>query len=412
MSIRFINTTTKLPVDGKLETSFLKAVRLPYREAAESAKRKTCIDVFFVNEVDFELERKSAELVDEDIQGDTSMDLLGVYFSHHADFNRPIIKVSPEKVMAACLSFKGKNSGALPLVHLYPALLVAVVIHEIAHMIMDDSSDKGHDVIPWTWLVDRLEEDPQYNFLNRQHIISAPNLHPAWRPLRRFIEESLANAFVLKQKFSSDELDFLKAFIATQPQGYQHGELWSGNLGSLFKVAKSWARFKRDGDAPRWNFIFSDPDNPVKQIANTLCKGESVSSVNFENAFYQYLASRADYWQRQYDADKHTWNERLNGTFGVLATLSTWGCFHSIKASHCLKFLKQWAANGSPEAVDKLHKTLAETLKSKRQYAEALRHQRDRLHHLPKLKLNEYWHKRYEEEIQDSISELDALRSL
>lgn len=413
MSIRFINTTTILPVDNKIETIFLETICPLYREAVDSTQHQANVDIFFVNDIELDVERKRVALENETPlpEDETSMDLLGIYFSFHPEFNRPVIKVSPEKVMAACVSFKSSTTTTLGLARLYPSLLSAVVIHELAHWIMDNSSNNNHKSIPWTWLVDRLEEDPQYNFCGSHHISTGHNRHHIWRQIRHFIEESLANAFVLKQKVKSDELDFLKEFIVAQPSGYKQGGLWSGNLGTLLKVANTWGRFKQDGDHQRWNFVFDEGYTPAQKLIDRLRSGESIRSVDFVRDFYQHLANRAGAWQSLYLNDKQKWNEHLNGTFGVLSTITRWGGFHGVRSSHRLKFLKQWAANGSPDAVDELHKSLAYSAKAQGKYKEALRHQRDRLHHLPNLKQNDYWHKKNEEEIKASITELEALIS-
>lgn len=397
MSIRFINTTTNLPINDEIETLFLKTIRLAYKDAVESAQRQAHVDIFFVNEDDPDLETT----------GDISMDLLGVYISLHPEFHRTVIKVSPEKIMDACVSLKKIGTESLPLARLYPTLLVAVVIHELAHWIMDASSRNDHDLISWDWLADCLEDDPQYNFRRTQHKLShSATLHQKWRHLRRFIEESLAEAFVLKQNFKGPELDFLKRFVAASPPGYRQGGLWSGNLSATLRTAQTWAHFKRNGDHQRWSFIFDQNNTPTEVLVDLLKSNQSVSSVDFVRDFYQHLQSCVSAWQIQFEGNKPAWDERLNSVFGVFYTLTTWGK-HS--PSSCLKLLKQWAANGSPEGFDEFHKALAETAKAKCKYHDALQYQKERLKNLPNLKHNEYWLKHDTEKITSSISELEAL---
>lgn len=348
MSIRFINTTTRLPVDGEIENEFLETIHPAFRDAIKPWRppHEANVDVFFVSKGDLDLERKRLE-------GET--DLLGVYFPLHRRFLRPIIKVSPEKVWAACKSFP----GTLPRVRRYHALLVKVVIHELAHWIMDPYPD---ELMSEHWL---KHDEPQ--FLNLSHIrrvYSRAPRHHQWRQLRRFIEESLANAFVLKQKFQEQDLDFLKEFIANQPEGYKQGGLWEGDLETTLKTAQSWARFKRDGDDARWNFVFAAADTPVENLVERLKSDQSVPYFDFVSESHKHLASRVGTWQSQYQASvpcseqREAWNTRLNDVFDELSSRA------DLTPSDRVAFLKQWAANGSAQAVDELRKTDAGTAKA------------------------------------------------
>jgi hypothetical protein len=250
-----------------------------------------------------------------------------------------------------------------------------------------------------------LEDEPQYDFRGR-HFHPPRALHPQWYNLRRFIEESLANAFVLKQNVKTHELDFLKEFTAAQPQGYKQGGLWSGNLGTTLRAAQTWACFKRKGDDARWNFVFEEHGTPPQILVDRLKLNQSISSIDFVRDFYQHLLGHVGAWQKQFEEGSPVWNERLNGIFGVLYTLTTWGNFSPRSR---LKLLRQWAANGSPEGFDELHKTIADTAQAQGKYRKSLQHQRIRLEHLPKLQLNDYWLKHHTEQIVSLISELEAL---
>ncbi len=372
MSIRFINTTTRLPVDGEIYDEFLKTMRPAFRDAIQPrpGQHDAHVDVFFVDEQDLERER---------IEGET--DLLGVYFPLHPEFHRSIIKVSPEKVWDACASFE----STLPQIRRYPTLLNAVVIHELAHWIMDDSGTHDHDVVPWKWWA---ENRPGHNLPTSSHMHSRCSIHAKWQRLRHFIEESLANAFTLKQKLRQPELDFLKAFMATEPEGYKQGGLWSGDLQSTLRTAQTWASFKQDGDAARWNFVFDEIGTPVEELVEQLRSNQSIDAVDFEREFHRHLESRVDAWRNEYQrsapgSQQHkNWDERLNGTFGVYETLTTWG---NLKPSRRLVLLKQWAANGEIDAVHKLNHTLAEIAEAEGDYVKALQHLRDRLAHLPQV---------------------------
>jgi hypothetical protein len=348
MSIRFINTTTRLPVDGEIENEFLETIHPAFRDAIKPWRppHEANVDVFFVSERDLDLER-------ERLEGET--DVLGVYFPFHPEFHRPIIKVSPEKVWDACKSFP----GTLPRVRRYHALLVKVVIHELAHWIMDPYPD---ELISEHWL---KHDEP--HFLNLSHIervYSGTPRHPKWRRPRHFIEESLANAFVLKQKFSVQDLDFLKEFIADQPDGYKRGGLWSGDLDTTIETAQSWARFKRYGDDARWNFVFDEAGTPVEKIVGRLDEGQFIRSVDFVREFHQHLASRVGTWQSQYQASapgsqqQEDWNTHLNDVFDELTSRA------DLTPPDRVAFLKQRAAHGSAQAVDELRKLHAGTAKA------------------------------------------------
>ena len=100
--------------------------------------------------------------------------------------------------------------------------------------------------------------------------------------------------------------------------------------------------------------------------------------------------------------------EFLNDTFGVLYYLAYF-FDHRITPNQKLKFLRQWAANGSAEAIDELNKTLSEASMEKGNYQAALDYQLVRRTNLPKLDHNDYWNKKHSEEIEKVISELSAM---
>ncbi len=240
--IRLINTTTRLPVDQKLEDSFFGLIKPAYSNAVTEQRNRRCphIDVQFVSNDDLDLDRKRLrQLEDRLTEPDREderyseqipdMDLLGVYFSHHPDYHRPVIKVSPEKVMAAvCRLLKTKKDVKLSVANLYPTLLHAVVIHELAHSLMDEDSSRNHCDTPWDWLARELDKEPKVHYLeNLDYYFDSychchrhnyrNNISPALRQCRHVIEESLANAFVLKQRFTVEQLAALTQFIASQP---------------------------------------------------------------------------------------------------------------------------------------------------------------------------------------------------
>ena len=84
MKIRFINTTTKSPVDKKIEKKFHNTINGAYKKAVESAQHQEYIDVFFVNE-----EELNKNINDNDINKSneenrtTPIDWLGVYIQKY-----------------------------------------------------------------------------------------------------------------------------------------------------------------------------------------------------------------------------------------------------------------------------------------------------------------------------------------
>lgn len=401
MNIRFINMTTTLPVDEKIEQEFKKTIDHAYRKAVEHRYADRLldryIDVFFVSEDDVDLSKNKEE-----------GDWLGVYIGFHSEFNRSIIKVCPERVMESALAFKLTGGGTLPLIRRYPVLLVAVVIHELAHWLMDGDNEPDVDVYPWAWLIEcRLEEDPNYHYSGRHRPPHhSRNISQPQKSLRHFIEESLAEAFILKQQVTGAELDYLRAFTVASPPGYSSGVFWSGSHAKMQQTALSWARFKEHYlQRPKWDFVFAASNTPLDTLIARLKRGVSVDFFDFEREFIDHLASQVARWQVSYQADKSNWGDRLNGTFGVY-----WHLAHStyLRASVRLKFLKQWAANGSLEAIDKLHETRARNAESRGNFKNALEHLKARLLHLPMMEHNDYWHKRHLDEINAAISALQS----
>lgn len=420
--IRLINTTTCLPVDKDIEDSFFSIVKPDFISAIKQQAHANHVDIQFVNQHDLDLERNKLKEIEEgksenerncDESKDRipDMDLLGVYFPHHPANHCPVIKVSPEKVMDVCLSLRAKHGVVLPLKNLYPTILHAVVIHELAHWLMDKDSAHNHHhcTAPWEWLVRTLEDDPQYDFHNRgNHChFHGKDIPPKLRQWRHVVEESLANAFVLKQKFKADEIDALRAFIELQPPAYRAGLRWKSNLTGLLNTAASWSDFK-DGviDRRREDLMFSEP-TPLEVLVGRLgSANENIGSFNFKTEFYRHKVLRLPAWQKAFEKDKYQWDDFLNGTFGVLHTFVHWGSFHGTSQKKRLDYLRQWSENGSAEGFDELNKALSEDAEEKGEFGEALKFQHARLANLDELNHNDYWHKQHSDEILESIEKI------
>lgn len=331
--IRLINTTTCLPIDRTLEDLFFSIIKPNFLHAVTEQRRENHIDVQFVSKEDLDQDRMRMRTIEDNQYEEDilNMDLLGVYFSHHPDYHRSVIKVSPEKVMAACQQIKIQLEITLPLKDLYPVILHAVVIHELAHSLMDYDSSGNHCNTPWNWLANCLEEDPKRHYLeNLDHYFGSHHCHspnkiaPKLRQWRHIIEESLANAFVLKQSFNSAQLEVLNKFIESQPPAYKAGLKWKSDLPELLETGASWSDFKKDCFRSQWDLLYCETGvkTTLETVVERLKNTESIGSFNFKNEFHQYLVSRVPVWQSEFDVNNEKWVELLNGTFGVLRTLA------------------------------------------------------------------------------------------
>jgi len=143
----------------------------------------------------------------------------------------------------------------------------------------------------------------------------------------------------------------------------------------------------------------------LKLLVDRLNSGKVIGDYDFENEFDCHLINRLPAWQLKFQQDKTKWDDFLNGTFGVL-----WRLVHHHRHASCpkLKYLRQWAKNGSPNGIDELNKALSDLNEAKGNYKNALMYMNKRLINLPKLKLNEYWNNEYLVQIQNKIDHLQS----
>jgi hypothetical protein len=380
-SVGHLNTTTCLPVDGKLWTRVKRSLPAAWLEALSGRSGQMAVDVLFVSEREldrcrrrfaFDGETSAADLAarerpepskprDEADEGPEarelevrSIDLLGVYIRHDPELHRPIVKVSPEKVMRACLWLRAQQP-CYALADIYPVLLGAVVGHELAHALMDEP---WHDQrMHWDWFVEVADDRPWLRF----HAPYASGLRSGgaaqWPATRHVIEESLANAFVLRQRFPAAGQAFLRDFMARQPTGYRAGPLWTGDLDALRRLASGWEWLKRDAERGRWSFLFEQPGHLLQALLDQLSDTEPVAPVDFIGMFHRHLDQQVDGWQLLLQQQGGEWDERLNGSFGALDVLTS---FDRVGETRRLVLLRQWAGNGSAEGEKRLRQALAE----------------------------------------------------
>lgn len=237
MIFRAVNTTTRLPADEAIESVLLEAMDPLFLSSLERGQRGTRqIAIFFVDSIDLDKDIQNEELTE------NSIDRLGIYKSHDPVFHRPIIKVSPEKVLLCCKAFL-KDKKPLPrLEEFYPVLLAAVIIHELGHWLMDRHDETSLLDTPWRWAASALQDDGAQAEKVTWHGPCLRCKVGGGAPSKeaRYIEESLANAIVLKQRFEHKHMKFLRSFIESQPEGYKRGIQWSGSLRDTLDTAEAW----------------------------------------------------------------------------------------------------------------------------------------------------------------------------
>jgi hypothetical protein len=344
MALQFINTTTYLPVDKKIQALAASKLSSAFLDAALKAahhppRRLDYIDIFFVDEE--ELDRDRASVNEED---GIKTDLLGIYFHYHPEFRRFIIKVSPEKVMKACVSFKEGNPDSLAVMNLYPTLLISVIAHEVAHLIMDGRTGFHNDPVPWQWLAERVEGDPQYRFPHPRALPSRIVDPSSWRPVQHLVEESLANALVLQQQFDAAELDFLNRFMLSQPFGYSWGVLWDLPLDRLLETATTWKWVKREAADPQWDFIFGQGYSPAANLISCMRLGEKIGSVDFMQELFHHLLRKEKTSCNIHSPD---WSYLFYKS-GVLNMLTTFGERYGVRRktrARLLRYRRKMARN-------------------------------------------------------------------
>jgi hypothetical protein len=194
-----------------------------------------------------------------------------------------MIRVFPERVLTACEPWRRKmeESGqVLTFAERYPTLLYKVIIHELAHYLMD-AQPFSRKCRPGSWTeymvqLDRNADTPlqgpegdnhpvadseRDKWLRRNLAVQAHICEVAEKSLKArkdknshwllplrdqcsIIEESLANALALRQSFGEDHLAAIRVFVESQSEPYQLGLRWHGDLGLLLDMAATWRGFK------------------------------------------------------------------------------------------------------------------------------------------------------------------------
>ena len=297
--MQFIETTTKLPADAMIKQAFRRILLRDFaNDIAKHRGREHSIHIFLVNEEELDRERDqffpANEAERHPPRSASDFDALGLYFPHHPQHHRPVIKISPEKIMKACASGQGARWPGLPVKDAYPAMFCAVVIHELAHFLMDHGNDNGDQ--KWSRLADLEQNEIGSKLANgciRCHTgrASASPTNRAVVEARRTIEESLANGFVMQQNFSTAERELIQRFIDGSPAPYRASQKWSVDYQEVVGAARSWSAFKKDHLCDMWNFVGDEREvcAALEHLAGLMTKGPI---LDFSADFVREVESR------------------------------------------------------------------------------------------------------------------------
>lgn len=245
MLVKFVNTTTKLPVGLSILNKYKKILHPQFEDLIKSTCNQSTLDIDFVCESDFNHLR--------DVEPD--IDLLGAYFAHHHLAHRPKIFVCPELILNACLSLKDKVAAVAQISFgdFYELILIKVIIHELAHFVMDPYASKEHECPDRTQYVltmikeGRFEHgDPIPDHCCPAHFLhySRFGFHYDVNSAIKFVEESLANSIALNQNYNLTEMSVVRVFIENQPPEYVAGLKWSMTFEKLLEIGDIWRSLK------------------------------------------------------------------------------------------------------------------------------------------------------------------------
>src|SRR5882757_1648912 len=115
-AIRLISTTTRLPADMAVERILQSALKPTFASTVIRRHPMPYVDVQLVHQDDGDLTKDDPGVEVPD------MDRLGVYIAHYTTIHRPVIKVSPERIVRACTHLAMTEVLPPPIATLYPLL--------------------------------------------------------------------------------------------------------------------------------------------------------------------------------------------------------------------------------------------------------------------------------------------------
>jgi len=235
--IRFINTSTAFPFDKELTKEFNQVFNKDYLKRLEPRNGQvgTQIDIFFVDEQEIDTERSYSKK-DDEIDGEFDMDLIGLHVPCHSIYKKETILICPEKIMNRSLSLASAFTHSYSHKDIYKTLICGVIIHELAHWIMCEGS--VWSTFP-TW-------QKGNNNTTTSVVVNNKTKHPITSSqCGKVIEESLANAFIFINNFSTQGNVILEEFIKRQSPPYKAGLNWDATKNLIITSTMSkWCGFK------------------------------------------------------------------------------------------------------------------------------------------------------------------------
>ena len=300
MRLRYVNTSTSLPVDDAQEQHLHRVLGAATKTASflwdpnvrrlrEMSGRVVCdCDVLFVSMPELEDDRREVQRTsrceEDGRSGATGVDALGLYFPCHPGFGRPLIKVCPEKVMLAGMDYGRQHGVPLGLTRLYPLLLTAVVVHELGHWLMDDRRARRNDPRREWWRVAADDDENWLPVVARRCPGCEPTGHlvdPEKESDHHVVEESLCQALMLTLGLPQEERAALELFVQTAPPPYCAGLAWQMSEEKVLGTMWAWRKHKmalRDPGNDRGRKPAHEGDT-THRLAQSLLAGTRVTEV-------------------------------------------------------------------------------------------------------------------------------------
>jgi len=337
-TIQFINMTTRLPVNKDVVNFFFEKFSSKVLDGC-GRFYDLSVPVYCVskNELDFYrnmILRKPDDPVDQYIEDRErekkieefseneqkfNPDLLGVFIPMPKAYGcRPVIMVSPEKIMEA--AYLTKNEEAMmdkTLYEIYQILFTKVVLHELGHWSMFDH--KPDCRVSVKWIADGLDEDDdKQRYLKILSTEKNGNCNKKSEWTRNYgwgklIEESLANRFVLMHNWDDSEKELIWKFISKQPQEYAAAISWKDTK-SIRDTICSWRWLKKNNRIGETLKKYDPNHTFLKNLVKKLNDKEKVDSFHFKKEWIKFTKTRIDKWLKK--PDPLLWD-----TFGILYDL-------------------------------------------------------------------------------------------
>ena len=289
---QIINLSTQIPFDKELSSRLEKITYINSLENLVNTRNQRPdgnigIDIIFVCESDID------EYTTED-----ETDYLGVYIPHHHKYNREVILICPERILHAADSFKTKKEIKTPVQKIYSALLLNVVLHELAHALMAINRDKFDSRINWQNGLKDFACSNNSNSIGHERADLYNIAHG------KIIEESLANAFSLIH-FDGNEKVFLKSFISGESKPYRLGLNWKMNPLDLLETMDSWRNCKvtnTEWISEIYKLLNNKDEGPLMKIPSRLGGGCIVKTISFSDELVKYHLKEQSRWIKEIKA--------------------------------------------------------------------------------------------------------------